>query len=140
MFWKSSLLNDPKGHLKERANKGGEAMGNMGRMTSIKDLPPDKSITDFIKQHMKLNEAGIKIEKKPKPKKELVVSKELISALIKSKKAITVFENFSVSQKREYAEWVAEAKTAETKNKRIETAVEWIAEGKQRNWKYMKKY
>ena len=140
MFWKSKLLNDPNGHLKERANKGGEAMGNMGRMTSIKDLPPDKSIIDFIKQHMKLNEEGIKIEKKPKPKKELLIPKELITALNKNKKAKETFENFSASNKREYADWISEAKTEATKSKRLTEAVQWMSEGKPRLWKYMKEY
>lgn len=139
-FWKSQLLNDPKGLLGERKNQGGEAMGNLGRMTSIKDLPPDKAIIDFVKQHMKLNDEGIKVEKKLKPKKELVIPGELTSALSRNKKAKTTFENFSPSQKRDYAEWITEAKTDETKEKRLDTAIEWMAEGKPRHWKYMKKY
>ena len=139
-FWKYTLLKDPKGYLGERAMQGGEAMGNLGRMTSIQDLPPDKAIMDFIKQHMKLNEEGIKVEKKkPAAKKDLVVPKELIEALGDNKKAKATFENFSPSQKREYAEWIREAKTEETKTKRLETAVDWMAEGKPRHWKYMKK-
>jgi uncharacterized protein YdeI (YjbR/CyaY-like superfamily) len=138
-FWKSKLLNDPKGYLGERSNQGGEAMGNLGRMTSIKNLPPDKVIIDFIRQHMKLNDEGIKVPKKPAVKKELIVPKELVAALHKNKKAKMTFENFSPSHQREYAEWITEAKTDETKNKRLVTAVEWIAEGKPRQWKYMKK-
>jgi uncharacterized protein YdeI (YjbR/CyaY-like superfamily) len=138
-FWKSKLLKDPKGYLGERSNQGGEAMGNLGRMTSIKDLPPDKAIIDFIKQHMKLNDAGIKVEKKPAVKKELIIPKELISALNKNKKAKKTFENFSPSNKREYADWITEAKTDETRSKRLETAVTWMSEGKPRLWKYMKK-
>jgi uncharacterized protein YdeI (YjbR/CyaY-like superfamily) len=141
MFWKSSLLNDPNGHLKERANKGGEAMGNLGKMTSIKDLPPDKAIIGFIKQHVKLNDQGIKVEKKkPVAKKELETPKELTAALNKNKKAKTTFESFSPSGKREYVEWITEAKTEDTKNKRLATAIEWMEEGKPRLWKYMKEY
>ena len=139
MFWKYKLLNDPKNYIGERKNQGGEAMGNMGRMTSLNDLPPDKAIIDFIKQHMKLNEQGIEVERKPKPKKELVVPKELIDALSQNKKAKIVFERFSPSHQREYAEWINEAKTDATKNKRIATTMEWLNEGKPRNWKYMKK-
>ncbi|MEO8149001.1 MAG: YdeI/OmpD-associated family protein [Bacteroidia bacterium] len=139
-FWKYKLLNDPKGYLQERSNSGGDAMGNSGRITSLKDLPPDKAIIDFVKQHVKLNEEGIKVEKKkPAPKKEIPVPKEMIVALNKNKKARDVFENFSPSNKREYLEWITEGKTEETKNKRLTTAIEWMSEGKGRNWKYEKK-
>lgn len=139
-FWKSKLLNDPKNLLGERKNQGGEAMGNLGCMTSIKDLPPDKALIDFIKQHMKLNEEGIKVEKKPKAKKELVIPKELTAALTKNKKAKSTFENFSPTNKREYAEWIIDAKTDATRDKRLADAVQWMSEGKPRMWKYMKEY
>jgi uncharacterized protein YdeI (YjbR/CyaY-like superfamily) len=138
-FWKSKLLKDPNGYLGERSAQGGEAMGNLGRMTSMKDLPPDKTFVDFVKQHIKLNDEGIKVKKKPAVKKELVIPKELITALRKNKKAKETFENFSPSNKREYAEWILDAKTDDTRAKRLETAVEWMAEGKPRLWKYMKK-
>lgn len=138
-FWKAKLLKDPDNLLGERKNQGGEAMGNLGRMSSVKDLPPDKAIIDFIRQHMKLNDEGIKVQKKPAVKKELVIPKELTSALSKNKKAKETFENFPPSQKREYAQWIIDAKTDETRNKRLATALEWLAEGKPRMWKYMKK-
>lgn len=139
-FWKHKLIKDPKGYLGERSNQGGEAMGNLGRMTSTKDLPPDKVMIDFVKQAVKLNEEGIKVpKKKPATKKTLTIPAELKSALASNKKAQLTFENFSPSQKREYTEWISEAKTEDTKNKRLETAVDWMAEGKQRHWKYQKK-
>src|SRR6185436_13063986 len=65
-FWKAKLINDPHGYLGERSAQGGEAMGNLGKMTSIKDLPPQKAILDFIRQAARLNEEGIKVERKPK--------------------------------------------------------------------------
>ena len=138
-FWKSKLLKDPNNILGERKNQGGEAMGNLGRMTSIKDLPTDKAFIDFVKQHMKLNEAGIKVEKKPDEKKELLVPNELTADLVKNKKAKEVFENFSTSQKREYCDWITEAKTEVTRYKRLAESVLWLSEGKQRLWKYMTK-
>ena len=139
-FWKHKLLKDPKGYLGERKNQGGEAMGNLGRITSIKELPPDKVLIDFFKQAKKFNDEGVKMERaKPKPKKEIPMPKEFDAALIKNKKAKIVFENFPPSHKREYLEWIVDAKQEETKARRIATAVEWIAEGKGRNWKYMKK-
>ena len=93
-FWKHKLLNDPNNYLGERKNQGGEAMGNFGCMKSIKDLPPEKAIIDFIKQHMKLNDEGIKVARKPVAKKEMVVSKELIAALSKNKKQKQFLKNF----------------------------------------------
>lgn len=139
-FWKSQLINDPNGYLGERANQGGEAMGNLGRITSLKDLPPDKAMIDFIKQAKKLNDEGIKLPPKPvKEKKELIIPDYFINTLKKNKKAHTNFENFSHSHKKEYVEWITEAKTESTREKRMATAIEWIAEAKGRNWKYEKK-
>ena len=139
-FWKNKLIKDPKGYLGERSAQGGEAMGNLGRITSIKDLPPDKVFIDFIKQAAKLNDEGIKVPKNKKAAlKDLVIPGELKDALASNKKAREIFENFPPSQQREYAKWISDAKTEDTKNKRLETAVEWIAEGKIRNWKYVKK-
>ncbi|MCX6275166.1 MAG: YdeI/OmpD-associated family protein [Bacteroidetes bacterium] len=77
-------------------------------------------------------------KKKPTLNKDLVIPKELSSALAKNKKAKATFENFPPSHKREYALWISEAKTEVTKNKRVETTMEWLTEGKSRNWKYMK--
>ncbi|MFI5218618.1 MAG: YdeI family protein [Bacteroidia bacterium] len=139
-FWKSKLISDPKGYLGERKNQGGEAMGNFGCMKSMKDLPPDNAIIDFLKQAKKLNDDGIKIEKKPKSQKELIIPRELTAAISKNKKAKETFDGFPPSQKREYAEWISEAKTDETKSKRLSTAIEWMEEGKPRNWKYMQQY
>jgi uncharacterized protein YdeI (YjbR/CyaY-like superfamily) len=138
-FWKSKLLNDPKNLLGERKNQGGEAMGNLGCMRSVSDLPPDKALIDFIKQHMKLNDDGIKVKRKPVVKKEMVVPKELIAALNKNKKAKETFERFSPSGKREYVDWIADAKTEITRDKRLADAIQWMSEGKPRLWKYMKK-
>lgn len=139
-FWKAKLLNDPNNYLGDRKNQGGEAMGNMGRITSVKDLPPDEILLDFLFQAKKLNEEGVKVAKpKATPKKELPVPQELVFELSKNKKARDTFENFAPSHRREYILWIAEAKTEATRNKRIETTVEWCSEGKSRNWKYERK-
>ena len=134
-FWKAQLI-DTK--LVEKA-KTEEAMGHMGKITSLKDLPSDKILKGWIKTAMKLNDEGI-IVAKPKPtekaKKELVVPKELTTALNKNKKAKTIFEKFPYSHKKEYIMWITEAKTEATRDKRIQTAIEWISDGKGRNWKY----
>lgn len=136
-FWKSRLIDDPGGFLGERANQGGEAMGNLGRITDIKDLPPDKVILDFLKQAKKLNEEGVKVPSAPKKKGPVAeIPEDLLAALSKNKKAMATYDGFSATNKKEYVEWITEAKTEATRKKRIETAVEWMSEGKIRNWKY----
>ena len=138
-FWKSALLKDPKGYLGERANKGGEAMGNLGRITSLADLPPDKVIIDFIRQAKKLNDDNIKLPAKPKvAKADVEVPEDFMKAIKKNKKALETFTSFSPSCKREYVEWIVEAKREATREDRMQKAVEWMSEGKIRNWKYVK--
>lgn len=134
-FWKAALMKDPM--LVENA-KSETAMGHLGKITSLKDLPSDKKIAGYIKEAMLLNDKGIKLPAKEKTtvKKELIVPDYFIKALTRNKKAKLVFENFAYSHKKEYLEWIIEAKTEETRNKRMATALKWIAEGKGRNWKY----
>lgn len=128
-FWKHELL---AGTELQRT-----AMGSFGRITSLKDLPKDKEIVALIHQAMELNEKGIKVPKKPATVKgEVVVPKALTAALSKNKTAKAAFDKFSPSHRREYSEWIAEAKTDATRDKRIATALEWLSEGKSRNWKY----
>ncbi len=139
-FWKGTLLKDLNNHLQSRAIDGGEAMGHFGKITSVKDLPSDKVILNFIKQAAKLNDDGIKVTKKMvKATTEIEIPEALQVALNKNKKAKLAFENFSASHKREYLEWITEAKTDVTRNKRIQSTIEWITDDKKRNWKYEKK-
>ena len=92
----------------------------------------------LIHQAVELNEKGIKVQKKPVAHKELIVPDDLNKALSKNKAAKAAFENFSNSHRREYVEWINEAKTEPTRNKRLATTVEWLSEGKSKNWKYEK--
>jgi uncharacterized protein YdeI (YjbR/CyaY-like superfamily) len=139
-FWKSKLLHDPEGYLSERSNQGGEAMGNLGRITSLSDLPPDEILINFIKEASHLNEDGVKLPQSPKKDKgELVIPDVLVNGLKKNAAAQATFDKFSTTNKREYVDWINEAKTGETKERRLETAIEWMAEGKVRNWKYVRK-
>lgn len=137
-FWKASLMKDKS--LVSNAESE-SAMGHYGKITSLKDLPSDKKIISHIKEAMMLNEKGIKLPAKKitAAKKEVVVPDYFLKQLQKHKKAFTTFNNFSPSHKREYVEWITEAKTDETKNRRMETAIEWMSVGKSRNWKYIKK-
>ena len=136
-FWKYKLIKDPKNYIGLRFNEGGNAMGNLGRITSLKDLPPDKVLIDFIKQAKKLNDNVVKIPAKPKkPREKLVIPPYFTTAVKKNKKALSTFNDFSYSNKKEYVSWVTEAKSGETRNSRMQLAVEWMSEGKRRNWRY----
>jgi uncharacterized protein YdeI (YjbR/CyaY-like superfamily) len=118
-------------------------MGSLGRITSVKDLPSDKQMlgwlrqaADFIARGEQTGPMAARNKVVKAPKAALETPPEFSAALKKDKKASTVFAAFSASCKREYIEWIVDAKRPETRDKRITQAVEWIAEGKQRNWKY----
>lgn len=130
-FWKSELIFT-------ETDAGREAMGNFGRITSMADLPTDSLLLSHLRKAVELNEAGVKKPTPPrsKVKKELIVPDWLLAAFGKNKKALTTFENFSYSHRKEYVEWLVEAKREETRAKRLAQALAWLAEGKSRNWKY----
>jgi len=130
-FWKGALV------LGESARDGG--MGQFGRITARSDLPADDVLTGYVRKAMQLNEAGVRppARSRPKKKTELVIPDELRAALKKNKKAQATFEDFSYSHKKEYVEWIAEAKREETRTKRLATALVWLSEGKSRHWKYI---
>jgi uncharacterized protein YdeI (YjbR/CyaY-like superfamily) len=130
-FWKGSLIPGVP-------SMSDLAAGPMGRITSVKDLPSKAVLTGYIKQAMKLNDAGVKLVMKGPPKKPLPTPPDLARALKSNKAARATFDGFSPSARRDYVEWLLEAKTEETRARRLETATGWIAEGKARNWKYQK--
>ena len=132
-FWKGSLILDEKG-------RGTEAMGQFGKITSLADLPSDETILGYIREAVRLNDEGIKVEKNPPPavKKALVVPDDLERALDNNPDARATFDRFSPSKRKEYVEWIEEAKSEGTRAKRLQQAIEWMAEGKARNWKYEK--
>lgn len=133
-FWKSSLLPDPHDLLKKNTV---DAMGQLGRLTSVADLPEDSILIDYIRNAVKLNEEGVKVASKPgQPRTELIVPDYLNDVLKENPKARENFEKFSYSHKKEYIQWFNDAKTEATKQKRIATALEWLTEGKPRHWKY----
>ncbi len=130
-FWKQPLL-EQSAFPAERT-----AMGSFGRITSLKDLPDDKALEKLIACAARLNDEGIKISRPvSKEKKELVVPDILTAALAADVLAAETFDGFPYSKKKEYVEWITEAKTDATRDKRLATTVEWLAEGKARNWKY----
>ena len=133
-FWKGSLIVDQGGAPVEKA------MGQFGRITSIDELPPKGVLAKYVKTAMRLNEDGVRTPRRAaaKGKPEAAVPDDLAAALRENRKAAATFEAFSASQRREYVEWIDEAKREETRARRVETTVEWLAEGKSRNWKYVK--
>src|SRR3954451_2816346 len=134
-FWKGRVMKTLQGYT-----KADKAMGRYGRITSLDDLPNDKVLLEQIKEAARLNAEGVKTPKAPaKPKKPLRIPSYFGLALKKNAKALATFENLSPSHKREYIEWITEAKTTATREKRIASAMEWLAEGKSRNWKYERK-
>jgi uncharacterized protein YdeI (YjbR/CyaY-like superfamily) len=137
-FWKSSLLPDPQGVLNSETEA---AMGQFGRISSLADLPADDILIQFIRDAVLLNETGAKISsKKTETKKtDLEIPGYLIEALSKNPLAESYFNKSAYSHKKEYVEWIAGAKTESTRQKRMETALEWLSEGKSRNWKYERK-
>ena len=135
-FWKAKLLNDPHGLL-ENAQQA-SAMGV--KVRSMDDLPDDAILVEYVREAALLNEQGVKL---PKPKRKAVklpaVPEDLQVLLKQNAKARATFETLSPSCQREYIEWITEAKQLATRLRRLATTLEWLAEGKSRNWKYERK-
>jgi uncharacterized protein YdeI (YjbR/CyaY-like superfamily) len=128
-FWRGSLIVN-------RDGRTADAMGQFGRITTLGDLPSKTVLTRYVKEAVRLNVEGVKPARPRKPKPPAAVPDDLAAALRRHKAARETFERFSPSQRREYIEWITEAKRAATRAARIRTTLEWLAEGKQRNWKY----
>ena len=135
-FWKGRQVIDPA------ASRGENAMGQFGRIRSVADLPSKKVLTGYVKRAMDLHAEVAKsppVKKAKTAKPPIPIPSAFRTALGKNRRAKTSFDELSPSHRREYLEWITEAKTDATRDKRITTAVEWISEGKSRNWKYSKR-
>lgn len=127
-FWQRSQL--PTG-------REGEAMGQYGRLAAVSDLPPIAEVEDRVREATRLIDEGVRSARANRePKGEADVPEALAEALANDGAAAATFNGFPTGQRREYCEWVAEAKRADTRDKRIAQAIEWLREGKRRNWKY----
>ena len=134
-FWKQSQLNDPGKLI--RPEEG--TAGSFGKITSLNELPSDEILIDFIRQAMELNKPENKkpaVKKDTTPKAAIKMPADFADLLAANPLVFEMYNKFSPSHKREYLEWIVEAKSDSTRQKRMETAVEWIAEGKSRHWKY----
>jgi hypothetical protein len=131
-FWKAKLLAD-----RGLPGAGHGEMGQRGRITSIDELPSEATLTKLVKAAAELNEQGVTV-KRPKTalKPPVKPPAYFLTAIKKNKRALANYEAFSPSHKREYVEWVTDAKSDETRARRLTQAVTWMAQGKSRNWKY----
>jgi uncharacterized protein YdeI (YjbR/CyaY-like superfamily) len=139
-FWLGDQMKDR--HRVFIKNEGKKGMGSFGKIGATTDLPSATVIKEYLREAMKLADSGVKLKRKVPAagKKEVLIPPDL-NKMLKAKKSL--YENFSKmspSHRKEYVEWITEAKTDKTRIKRLNTAVEWISENKPRNWKYMKKY
>lgn len=134
-FWKHALV---VGNCEGPGKTGRDAMGQFGRIASLNDLPDARILQSYVREAVRLNKAGVKnpARLRSRSTRPLVVPADLKTALGKNKKALAAFEGFSPSHRREYVDWITEAKREETRLRRLKTAIEWLAEGKPHNWKY----
>ena len=137
-IWKGALLEETIAALPRGV---GKAMGQFGRITSLSDLPDEDSLARLVRAAVDLNERGVRHPARSKPRgdRRLRVPSYLTASLRRNRKALATFERFSFTNRKDYVDWVTEAKTEETRRRRLDTAVAWMAEGKVRNWKYMRK-
>ena len=128
-FWKGSLVTG--------GPRSADAMGHFGRLTKVSDLPSNKVLAAYVRKAAALNEQGVKVPRAPrKPAPALKMPTEMSAALKTNQKARAGFDALPPSHQREYLQWIIEAKGADTRARRIAQAIEWMTEGKSRNWKY----
>ncbi len=128
-FWRGSLVVDNE-------SKPASGMGQFGRLTSIGDLPGRGELEALVVKAMKLAEAGVKPPRDKHGKEPFTVPQDLRGALDGNPAAAATFAAFPPSAQRDYVDWISGAKREETRSKRLNQAIEWLAEGKRRNWKY----
>ena len=135
-FLKAELMNDPR--LKDsKALKPIQRF--LGKVTGLSDLPSDEEFIGMLKEAMALNEKGIKVIAPKSDKPKVLETPDCFSEkLAGNAKSKSVYESKSDSFRKDYIIWISDAKTDATRQKRMEEAIEWIAEGKGRFWKYEK--
>lgn len=133
-FWKGAIMQDALLFTENNT----KALGGLNKIKAITDLPNDDTLMAYIAEAMILNENGVKVT--PAFKKIAVpeMPKEFTEALQNEPIVLGIFEGFTPSQRKEYILWIASAKTEATKSKRILQAIDWIADGKIKDWKYVK--
>ncbi len=133
-FWKDALLFDRENGEQK------QAMGQFGRLTDVTDLPNEKVLIGYVKKAAELNDAGVKMDRgNGQPRAPIEMPDDFATALQKNGRASKNFEAFSRSKRRDYLEWITEAKRDQTRRQRIATSIDWLADGRSRNWKYERK-
>lgn len=136
-FKAHAALNFWRGQELRGTDANADAMGQFGKLKSVEDLPSDGELDRLIREAAELaNSAPAPRKIKHEPKPEPAMHPEFAAALERAPKAKTTLEAFPPSARRDYLEWIAEAKQDGTRQKRIATAIEWLSEGKRRHWKY----
>ena len=138
-FKEHTAFNFWRGQELESRHDTVGAMGQFGKIKSLEELPSDAELDRLIREAAELAEAGPSPRKpKHEPRPAAEIHPEFAAALDTAPAAKTTFDAFPPGQRREYVDWIAEAKQDATRQKRIATAIEWLGEGKRRNWKYEK--
>jgi len=136
-FWLGSKMKDT-----HKIFIPGEAMGNLGKITSVEVIPDESILLTYFFQGIELIDKGVKLSKPQSSQKKSDVPpipQDLEEILNKNPKARLTFDSFSPSNKKEYIVWIEDAKSEATRNKRLMTAIEYMNEGKTKNWKYERK-
>ncbi|WP_426689356.1 YdeI/OmpD-associated family protein [Rhodanobacter ginsengiterrae] len=118
-----------------------DGMGQFGKLTSLRDLPSDRQLIAYIGKAMALNAAGVKLARPKAASRPAPTLPDDLAALLAQKKHLAArktWAGFGPGAQREYVDWIGEAKADATRQKRLATTLEWLAEGKKRNWKYEK--
>jgi len=136
-FWKESLLRRGGRPL---GRSGEAAMGSFGRIASLRDLPPKRELVALLRRAMKLNDDGVRRPVRAARTPAAVrPPADFTAALRRNRRALATWDGLAPGHRREYVEWITEAKRAETRARRLATAIEWLAEGRRRNWRYEKR-
>ena len=130
-FWKAALMTSVPGDTATRE------MGGFGRFESFDQLPSHAAMVRMVQEAATLNDKGVKVPRTVKARAPLKAPAAMLAAIRKNRKAQQTYAALSPSAKRDYIEWITSAKSGDTRARRLETAVQWLSEGKSRHWKYM---
>lgn len=136
-FWRADQIPALKALRLSTEKKG---MGTLGRLTAVSDLPPKKTLVSWVRTAARLatTDVAVAMSTPKKVRKVLRAPSVFVAAIKKNKKAWAAYSAFSQTAKNDYIEWIVEAKTDATRERRMAEAVRWMADGKTRNWKYQR--
>jgi uncharacterized protein YdeI (YjbR/CyaY-like superfamily) len=130
VFWKSGLIK------KKMGKKAEVELKRLRRISALAELLSERELLAYVKLAMHFNEPGTKLPPRKERPTPVKAPRDLTVALRANPKALATFNAFTPTRKKDYIYWITGAKTKETRERRLETAVDWMAEGKSRNWKY----